>query len=127
MDARLKAMEAALLPNANVEKVGRATVPAPQQQPKGGLAVLNAKCATCHDVKTAALPVDGTVKTRGGGHAFFEDGQLVVTDKQLNAFYRLLLSGKMPPKDAPQLAEGEGAEVMLYLSSYKPQQAKKEE
>lgn len=106
-EQRMARMEA-LLQQA-IKQPGAAPAPqANQRKPTTGLDVMILRCAGCHD-KTVA-------DTKGGKLVYFESGKLLDLDaRQINGFYRSLLSGKMP-KDA-KLEEGEGALIMQHLDT----------
>ncbi len=143
MDARLKALEGILGAALRQQTAPAEPVQAPQVAPKqpaqahqqkapqsarDGLAVLNLKCAICHDGANASKEIDlnGKKVKKGGGLVFFDGGKLVsLSDKQLREFTKQILTQKMP-KDGT-LENGEAALILQYLDSIEGVEPKKKD
>ena len=102
------------------QRAAPAPAPVPQpQMPKAGVqapapaaanavAILAAKCATCHDSTNA--------EAKGKGFVMFQGGSLVaLTDRQQLHVLRRVDRGTMPPKEAPGLTPEETQVVGEYF------------
>lgn len=131
LDARLRQMELlvnrSVVPNVEVGPPQAQSKIPPQPEQKqaapqatvkratDGLGVLANRCGSCHEKDAASVKVGDRAK--GGDKVLLDSGKLVeLTAGDLNALYRQLLSGRMPPK-GHELAEGEGALLMQYLEA----------
>lgn len=114
-EAKLKALELRL--EARFAAMMKAGVsgdtpaqPAPQLPPPKGALMRN--CGSCHEASQASAPLqDGSLK--GGGHVFFKDGTVSMTERQAERSIKLMLSGQMPPKQ--RLSDEEGQATLAEL------------
>lgn len=94
---------------------GAAAAPKLRDEPKAhpALAILSAKCASCH----AASVSD----SKGGAFAMFEGGAPAkLSERQLRKVSTMVYTGRMPPRDSGHaLSDAEVGQVMEWLDGIK--------
>ena len=95
----------------------------PAQKPAAGnihpgAAYLGKSCISCHDSAAA--------KMKGGGHVYFDLGQLVATPEQQWAISRAIRQGTMP-KSGPKAQDNDYQNVLEFFEEIAAQKAAKAE